>query len=111
VIPGPHRIRAVLFLLAFALGGLALPVAHQLDHLLHRTAEAPVHADAVLETTRSVQLHDCELCEVRLAAATLEAPGDAAVATVPLLSAPAPERILSISPRAFDGRAPPSVLT
>jgi hypothetical protein len=106
VTPGNRRVPALLFLLAFVLGGLALPVVHQVDHFLDHP-DAPLHEEASFLPTSEAGLHDCSLCDVRLVAADserAEARADASTVDKPTLVV---QRTLVISVRTFDGRAPP----
>lgn len=103
-----HRFRATLFLLVFLGGGLGLPLAHQLDHMLDAVPhDALEEVAATVPTERG--LHDCSLCEVRLAAAEFHAEHTQLTATVAEVAAHAPEAAPRATTRHFDGRAPPAL--
>jgi hypothetical protein len=103
-----HRFRATLFLLVFLGGGLGVPLAHQLDHLLDK-----VPAEALEQVVATVPadggLHDCSLCEVRIAAAEFHSEHAQLTASVAVMAAHAPEAAPLAATRHFDGRAPPAL--
>jgi len=106
VVRSSSKISALLFLFAFALGGVAVPLAHELDHYLDG-ADAPVHHEASLLPVANDVRHDCTLCDVKLAATDTLHPAPLATAHPAEPPATAPDRMLATSVRTFDGRAPP----
>jgi len=110
VIRGPLAFRAVALLLAFGLGGLALPLAHEVDHLLDGLPAAATQEAGVLGDEDAASGHDCTLCDVRFAALDAAAVGSTAAAYA-LPDAHAPVSPLARAPAlAFSGRAPPVVV-
>ena len=104
--PATRRYSALLFLLAFALGGIALPAAHQVDHFLEG-AQAPLHHEASLLPTNYGSQHDCSLCDVKLTAEDAQHSSASLVSVTTEPAAIPHEWMLKVSVRMFDGRAPP----
>jgi len=103
----PRAVRAFSLLLAFGLGGFVVPLAHQIDHWIDAADHVPAE-ELVLTTTNDRHLHDCSLCEVRMAAVQVDSQGAAQSTPVDLREVRAPEAVPLVSPRPFDGRAPPA---
>jgi hypothetical protein len=102
--------RALALLLALALGGIATPLAHQLDHLIDLWSAAP-DTDLIATTPDSGSTtHDCELCEVRLAATGTGASERAQFDALPEIEAATPTTVTHQPLRSFDGRAPPTLV-
>lgn len=110
VLRDPLALRALTLLLALGLGGLMVPLAHEIDHLLDAPSEVASHEASVAGHPDDEAGHDCALCDVRFnASSASEAPSAPAVYALP--EAPLPVSTLARGPtRAFSGRAPPVVI-
>ncbi len=103
-----RAIRALTLLLAFGLGGIALPIAHEVDHLLDARDTEVVEDGQLVDAEHEKFGHDCELCEVRVAATSGTDSFAAKLSAVDLASPEVPETVQTSSDRCFDGRAPPA---
>jgi hypothetical protein len=100
--------RALALLLSLALGGIATPLAHQVDHLIDLWSGAPA-TDLIATTPDSGSTtHDCELCEVRLASTGPDTSERAQLEALPEIEAATPTTVAHQPLRSFDGRAPPT---
>jgi hypothetical protein len=110
VLRAPLAFRALTLLLAFGLGGLAVPLAHEIDHLLDGPTEVASQEVGVVGDEEESGAHDCTLCDVRFTAekGSVEASVPATYA-----SPEAPELVSPLArgpTRAFSGRAPPVLI-
>jgi hypothetical protein len=107
----PLAFRALTLLLAFGLGGLAVPLAHEIDHLLDGRTEVASQEVGVVGDEEEPGAHDdCTLCDVRFTAE--EASAEASVPAT-YASPEAPELVSPLArgpTRAFSGRAPPVLI-
>lgn len=96
--------------MVFAIGGVGTPLAHQLDHLIESwSPEAAIDVVATAPDA-SQTVHECELCEVRLAAVELDAAERTPGGSLALSEVRAPQAVPAQPLRAFDGRAPPALV-
>lgn len=96
-----------MLLLAFGLGGIALPALHHLDHLDEIGSLAELSDEVALETASKGAADLCELCCVRLiglSPAGVDAPSALHASVADPL---APDAPLLSATRPHDGRAPP----
>jgi len=109
VLYASSAVRAVLLLLAFGLGGLVAPAAHAWGHIGDiAPLSSAVGTPSVEGLGQHSALHECALCEVRLAASEMgveAAQVSQRVADVPPKAHATPD-LLAL--RSVFGRAPPT---